>query len=106
MPGVPRFLLLISSVITSFGQRTMKRMSSEMDVIPRVRVWRSYVYTALGLTFVVMSPIVDLSYMTTEQGSKLLTSGWWGVSRHPNYLCVVCHLLLRPRSHRLQGVTS
>ena len=30
----------------------------------------------------------DLEYMTTEQGSKLLTSGWWGVSRHPNYMCV------------------
>ncbi|KAI0283992.1 ERG4/ERG24 ergosterol biosynthesis protein [Russula aff. rugulosa BPL654] len=28
----------------------------------------------------------DLEYMTTEQGSKLLTSGWWGVSRHPNYM--------------------
>jgi hypothetical protein len=35
----------------------------------------------------------DLEYMTTEQGSKLLTSGWWGRSRHPNYLCVVCHPL-------------
>ncbi|KAJ8094479.1 erg24, C-14 sterol reductase [Marasmius tenuissimus] len=23
---------------------------------------------------------------TTSTGSKLLTSGWWGVSRHPNYL--------------------
>jgi protein-S-isoprenylcysteine O-methyltransferase Ste14 len=30
----------------------------------------------------------DLTYLTTEQGSKLLTSGWWAVSRHPNYLCV------------------
>lgn len=29
---------------------------------------------------------VDLQYMTTEKGSKLLTSGWWGRSRHPNYL--------------------
>jgi len=28
----------------------------------------------------------NLEYMTTEQGSKLLTSGWWGRSRHPNYL--------------------
>ncbi|KAI0004504.1 ERG4/ERG24 ergosterol biosynthesis protein [Russula compacta] len=28
----------------------------------------------------------NLEYITTEQGSKLLTSGWWGVSRHPNYL--------------------
>jgi len=23
--------------------------------------------------------------MTTESGRKLLTSGWWGRSRHPNY---------------------
>ncbi|EMD40017.1 hypothetical protein CERSUDRAFT_81323 [Gelatoporia subvermispora B] len=28
----------------------------------------------------------NLKYMTTESGSKLLISGWWGLSRHPNYL--------------------
>ncbi|EPQ31037.1 uncharacterized protein PFL1_01226 [Pseudozyma flocculosa PF-1] len=28
----------------------------------------------------------QLSYMTTASGRKLLTSGWWGRSRHPNYL--------------------
>ncbi|KII86809.1 hypothetical protein PLICRDRAFT_43470 [Plicaturopsis crispa FD-325 SS-3] len=28
----------------------------------------------------------NLKYFTTESGSKLLTSGWWGLSRHPNYL--------------------
>ncbi|KAF8206332.1 ergosterol biosynthesis ERG4/ERG24 family-domain-containing protein [Mycena galopus ATCC 62051] len=28
----------------------------------------------------------NLEFMTTESGSKLLTSGWWGRSRHPNYL--------------------
>ncbi|KAJ8507339.1 hypothetical protein ONZ45_g10269 [Pleurotus djamor] len=28
----------------------------------------------------------DLKYMVTARGSKLLTSGWWGRSRHPNYL--------------------
>ncbi|EIN12735.1 ERG4/ERG24 ergosterol biosynthesis protein [Punctularia strigosozonata HHB-11173 SS5] len=27
----------------------------------------------------------NLKYFTTESGSKLLTSGWWGLSRHPNY---------------------
>ncbi|KAF7354424.1 Glycosyltransferase family 2 protein [Mycena venus] len=27
----------------------------------------------------------NLKFMTTESGSKLLTSGWWGRSRHPNY---------------------
>ncbi|KAF5390773.1 hypothetical protein D9757_004544 [Collybiopsis confluens] len=26
-----------------------------------------------------------LKYFTTESGSKLITSGWWGRSRHPNY---------------------
>ncbi|KAJ3744464.1 ERG4/ERG24 ergosterol biosynthesis protein [Lentinula detonsa] len=26
-----------------------------------------------------------LEYFTTESGSKLITSGWWGRSRHPNY---------------------
>ena len=49
-----------------------------------------------------MPPTVDLQYMVTEQGSKLLTSGWWGVSRHPNYLCVACHLLEGPCSNRFQ----
>lgn len=28
----------------------------------------------------------DLQYMTTSTGRKLLVSGWWGRSRHPNYL--------------------
>lgn len=27
----------------------------------------------------------NLSFMTTSTGRKLLTSGWWGRSRHPNY---------------------
>ncbi|KAF8920411.1 ERG4/ERG24 ergosterol biosynthesis protein [Mucidula mucida] len=27
----------------------------------------------------------NLEYFTTASGSKLLTSGWWGRSRHPNY---------------------
>ena len=30
----------------------------------------------------------DLTYMDTKRGTKLLTSGWWGRSRHPNYLLV------------------
>jgi delta14-sterol reductase len=34
------------------------------------------------------APNLDLKYFTTKSGSKLLTSGWWGRSRHPNYLCV------------------
>ncbi|GMK57223.1 hypothetical protein CspeluHIS016_0400570 [Cutaneotrichosporon spelunceum] len=28
----------------------------------------------------------NLKYMETKRGTKLLTSGWWGRSRHPNYL--------------------
>lgn len=27
----------------------------------------------------------NLQFMTTKSGRKLLTSGWWGMSRHPNY---------------------
>ncbi|WOO85586.1 Delta(14)-sterol reductase [Vanrija pseudolonga] len=27
----------------------------------------------------------NLTYMDTARGTKLLTSGWWGRSRHPNY---------------------
>ena len=28
----------------------------------------------------------DLTFLKTERGTKLLTSGYWGVSRHCNYL--------------------
>ncbi|KAF5346648.1 hypothetical protein D9758_013196 [Tetrapyrgos nigripes] len=28
----------------------------------------------------------NLKFLTTNSGSKLLISGWWGLSRHPNYL--------------------
>lgn len=28
----------------------------------------------------------NLKYMKTERGTNLLTSGWWGMSRHPNYV--------------------
>ncbi|KAM0791732.1 hypothetical protein ACM66B_004000 [Microbotryomycetes sp. NB124-2] len=28
----------------------------------------------------------NLKYMETERGTKLLISGWWGLSRHPNYM--------------------
>ncbi|PVF94654.1 putative ERG24-C-14 sterol reductase [Serendipita vermifera] len=27
----------------------------------------------------------NLTYMQTKRGTKLITSGWWGMSRHPNY---------------------
>lgn len=30
--------------------------------------------------------MIDLTFMPTKRGTKLLTSGWWGRSRHPNYL--------------------
>ncbi|KAI9166568.1 Delta(14)-sterol reductase [Paramyrothecium foliicola] len=30
--------------------------------------------------------VAHLEYMETKKGSRLLTSGWWGVSRHINYL--------------------
>lgn len=29
---------------------------------------------------------IDLTFIETKRGTKLLTSGWWGRSRHPNYL--------------------
>lgn len=28
----------------------------------------------------------NLKFMTTSSGRKLITSGWWGRSRHPNYM--------------------
>ena len=30
--------------------------------------------------------LADLSFMETKRGTRLLTSGWWGLSRHPNYM--------------------
>jgi hypothetical protein len=30
--------------------------------------------------------IADLKYMDTKRGTRLLISGWWGLSQHPNYL--------------------
>ncbi|KAI9305365.1 ergosterol biosynthesis ERG4/ERG24 [Cunninghamella echinulata] len=30
--------------------------------------------------------VKDLKYITTKTGSKLITSSWWGLSRHINYL--------------------
>ncbi|KAL8763627.1 MAG: hypothetical protein Q9184_000627 [Pyrenodesmia sp. 2 TL-2023] len=30
--------------------------------------------------------VAHLEFIETKSGSKLLTSGWWGFSRHPNYL--------------------
>lgn len=29
--------------------------------------------------------MADFEYLQTERGTKLMTSGWWGRSRHPNY---------------------
>ena len=29
--------------------------------------------------------VVDLSYIQTKRGTRLLTAGWWGMSRHINY---------------------
>ena len=42
--------------------------------------------------------------MTTEPESKLLTSGWWGVFRHPpNYSCVACCLFGHSGPHLSRG---
>ncbi|ORZ15084.1 ergosterol biosynthesis ERG4/ERG24 [Absidia repens] len=30
--------------------------------------------------------VKDLKYLTTSKGTKLITSSWWGMSRHINYL--------------------
>ena len=41
------------------------------------------------LSSMLLTAAADLKYMDTKRGTKLLTSGWWGVCRHPNYLYVV-----------------
>ena len=35
----------------------------------------------------------DLQSMETKRGTRLLTSGWWGTCRHPNYLCVASSMI-------------
>lgn len=30
--------------------------------------------------------VKNIKYIETKSGSKLMTSGWWGISRHVNYL--------------------
>ena len=30
--------------------------------------------------------VKHLTFIKTRTGSKLITSGWWGMSRHPNYM--------------------
>jgi hypothetical protein len=46
-----------------------------------------------------------LKFFTTASGSKLLTSGWWGLSRHPNYLYVFV-LLLSLELHKYRIVET
>jgi protein-S-isoprenylcysteine O-methyltransferase Ste14 len=41
-----------------------------------------------------MLSILDLKFIETKRGTKLLVSGWWGLSQHPNYLSVLCSLLI------------
>ena len=44
---------------------------------------------------------LDLQYIDTERGTKLLVSGWWGFCRHPNYVYVLPSLgLRRARAHQ------
>lgn len=33
-----------------------------------------------------LTPSADLKFIETQRGTKLIISGWWGMSRHPNYL--------------------
>lgn len=59
----------------------LKKMNSERVIIQRVgrepcqtdSNHRSYTY-------------LDLQFLQTKRGTKLLISGWWGFLRHPNYL--------------------
>lgn len=39
-----------------------------------------------SLTFPHVCLPLDLKFMETKRGTKLLISGWWGLSQHPNYL--------------------
>ncbi|KAF8752574.1 C-14 sterol reductase [Rhizoctonia solani] len=74
-----RYLAFNHSAIGSSGEQTTKKTTSEMEGTPRVRrdiMWyRTRVET-----------LADLSSLQTERGTRLLTSGWWGMCQHPNYL--------------------
>ena len=58
----------------------LKKMISELEKILKVSC--NY-YSNVSL---VDSYKIDLQFMQTKRGTKLLTSGWWGTLRHPNYL--------------------
>ena len=55
--------------------RAGRNPKSTSTPLPRVAMLRK------GL--IRSSACLDLTFMETESGSKLLTSGWWGLSRHP-----------------------
>ena len=58
----------------------LKRMISELAKILKVSCnYNSKVLLADSYK-------IDLQFMQTKRGTKLLTSGWWGTLRHPNYL--------------------
>lgn len=38
------------------------------------------------LTLLLPFNLAELKYMSTSSGRKLITSGWWGRCRHPNYM--------------------
>ncbi|KAG8812198.1 erg24, C-14 sterol reductase [Serendipita sp. 399] len=61
-------------------------------------VWTAAIFTLHGLGYYIFRSAngekndfrngknpKGLSYMDTKRGTKLITSGWWGASRHPNY---------------------
>lgn len=74
-----------SSATTSLEAPILKRTSSvptPIVLIPRV----SALYIQNVDFLLTRRLATELKYMQTKAGSKLITSGWWGMSRHINYL--------------------
>ena len=71
------------------GYYIFRTANAEKDDFRNGKNPKSRLFCFLSLSFQVFLTVnTDLTYMSTKRGTKLLTSGWWGRSRHPNYLCV------------------
>lgn len=68
------------------GYYIFRNANGEKNDFRNGRNPKSEQFFLLRSSAMLMRRCLDLKYLTTSTGSQLLTSGWWGRSRHPNYL--------------------
>jgi len=68
-------------------QKDQFRSNPDGASVARTCWWFFFlVFCFFGCRFNIWLAHIDLKYIKTERGSKLLITGWWGVARHINYL--------------------